>query len=119
MSSERIPIKTTDTLHQLMIRHYTEVKMAGEHGKKVAWVTSGAPVELLRAAGILPVYPENHAALCGAQKRGVEFCTAAEEKGYSRDLCSYARTDLGCIYSGDSPVGGLPKPDLLLCCNNI
>jgi benzoyl-CoA reductase/2-hydroxyglutaryl-CoA dehydratase subunit BcrC/BadD/HgdB len=119
MSSERVPIKTVDNLHQLMFRHYMEAKSAGGEGKKVAWVTSGSPVELLHAAGILPVYPENHAALCGAQKRGVEFCSAAEEKGFSRDLCSYARTDLGCIYSADSPVAGLPKPDMLLCCNNI
>lgn len=119
MSGQRIPIKTTETLHQLMFRHYMEAKAAESTEQPVAWVTSGAPVELLHAAGIAPVYPENHAALCGAQKQGVQYCNVAEEKGFSRDLCSYARTDLGCIYAENSPVGGLPKPDLLLCCNNI
>ena len=119
MGGPRIPIKTTDTLHKLMFKHYVEAKMAGQSGRKVAWVTSGAPVELLRAAGIIPVYPENHAALCGAQRQGPHYCAVAEERGFSMDLCSYARTDLGCVFAGDSPIGGLPKPDLLLCCNNI
>ena len=119
MSSERIPIKTTEKLQQLMFKHYMGAKMAENTDQKIAWVTSGAPVELLHAAGVIPIYPENHAALCGAQKQGVQYCTAAEEHGFSRDLCSYARTDLGCIYKAESPVGGLPKPDLLFCCNNI
>ena len=33
--------------------------------KKVAWVTSGAPVEILVAANIIPLYPENYAAIVG------------------------------------------------------
>ncbi|MDQ1256840.1 MAG: hypothetical protein QG656_1440 [Candidatus Hydrogenedentes bacterium] len=119
MSGERIPIQAVNTLQMLMFKHYMDAKSAGANGQKVAWVTSGAPVELLHAAGVVPVYPENHAALCGAQKLGVQYCNAAEERGFSRDLCSYARTDLGCIYAEDSPVGGLPKPDMLFCCNNI
>ncbi len=119
MSAKRIPIKTTEALQKLMFNHYMGAKMAENTDQKIAWVTSGAPVELLHAAGIIAIYPENHAALCGAQKLGVQYCTAAEERGFSRDLCSYARTNLGCIYLGQSPIGGLPKPDLLLCCNNI
>jgi benzoyl-CoA reductase/2-hydroxyglutaryl-CoA dehydratase subunit BcrC/BadD/HgdB len=39
--------------------------------------------------------------------------------GWSRDICSYARTDFGSVLSGKTPVGRLPKPDLLLCCTNI
>lgn len=119
MAGARIPINTTGSLHKLMFKHYVEAKSASGAGQKVAWVTSGAPVELLRAAGIVPVYPENHAALCGAQKRGAHYCALAEARGFGPDLCSYARTDLGCVFANDSPIGGLPRPDLLLCCNNI
>jgi bcr-type benzoyl-CoA reductase subunit B len=85
----------------------------------VAWVTSGAPVELLRVFDFYTIYPENHGALCGAQKMGPEICSEAEDRGYHPDLCSYARIDLGHAFSGKSPAGRLPRPDLLFCCNNI
>jgi bcr-type benzoyl-CoA reductase subunit B len=85
----------------------------------VAWVTSGAPVELLRAFDFYTFYPENHGALCGAKKMGPELCAVAEEHGYHQDLCSYARIDLGHLFSGTTPVGKLPKPDLLFASNNI
>lgn len=85
----------------------------------VAWVSSGAPIEVLRALGYYLVYPENHAALCGARRKVVEIAEEAESAGYSRDICSYARTDIGSVLSGNTPVGKLPKPDLLLVSNNI
>ena len=119
MSADRVPIETTNKMMRLMMEYYLGAKAAEGSAQKIAWVTSGAPVELLHAAGIIPIYPENHAALCGAQKMAVELCEAAEERGFSRDVCSYARTDFGSIYTGKSPVQGLPKPDLLVCCNNI
>ncbi|MEZ5184922.1 MAG: 2-hydroxyacyl-CoA dehydratase family protein [Candidatus Nanopelagicales bacterium] len=103
---------------ELMSAHYLKGRYApGVH--KVAWVTSGAPVEVLQALGYVLIYPENHAALCGARKMGAELCQAAEDEGYSKDLCSYVRTDLGSIATGKTPVGRLPPPDLLLCCTNI
>ena len=39
--------------------------------------------------------------------------------GYSRDLCSYARSDIACSTVNGGPIGGLPDPDMLVCCNNI
>ena len=39
--------------------------------------------------------------------------------GYSRDLCSYARADIACAPIDGGPIGGLPRPDMLVCCNNI
>ena len=103
---------------ELMSATYLKARYAtGVH--KVAWVTSGAPVEVLQALGYVLIYPENHAALCGARKMGADLCQAAEDEGYSKDLCSYVRTDLGSITTGKTPVGHLPPPDLLVCCTNI
>jgi benzoyl-CoA reductase/2-hydroxyglutaryl-CoA dehydratase subunit BcrC/BadD/HgdB len=48
-----------------------------------------------------------------------ELAEVAEREGYSRDLCGYARGDLGSLLSGKTPVGRLPRPDLLGCCTNI
>ncbi|MBN2495862.1 MAG: 2-hydroxyacyl-CoA dehydratase [Deltaproteobacteria bacterium] len=112
------PLSTSPWLKELISRHYLTGRYADAH-RKVAWVTSGAPVEFLKALGYYLLYPENHGAVCGIRRRGEELCQAAEEAGYSRDICSYARTDLGSLLSGRTPVGRLPKPDLLLCCTNI
>jgi len=119
MGYERVKIQAASKLYEMMMKHYMEAKMAEGSDRKIAWITSGAPVELCHALDILPVYPENHGALCGAAHVSAELCAAAEDSGFSRDLCSYARTDFGRIITGQSPVGGLPRPDLLLCNNNI
>jgi benzoyl-CoA reductase/2-hydroxyglutaryl-CoA dehydratase subunit BcrC/BadD/HgdB len=50
----------------------------------------------------------------------VPLCQTAEARGYTPDLCSYARTSLGSVFAHErAPMDGLPRPDLLLCCNNI
>jgi bcr-type benzoyl-CoA reductase subunit B len=112
------PLKCAGRLREIMTRHYYLARFA-KGARPVAWVTSGAPVEMLRAFGFYTLYPENHGALCGAQKMGPDICDEAEKKGYHSDLCSYARIDLGHAFSGKTPVGKLPRPDLLFASNNI
>ena len=111
-------LKCAARLKEIMTRHYFLARYA-KGAKPVAWVTSGAPVELLRAFDFYTIYPENHGALCGAQRLGPEYCKIAEDNGYHQDLCSYARIDLGHMLSGKTPVGRLPRPDLLFASNNI
>lgn len=113
-----LPLACSRRLRDIMTRHYFLSRYA-KGAVPVAWVTSGAPVELLRAFGFYTVYPENHGALCGAKGRGGELCRVSEEHGFSQDLCSYARIDLGVALSGNTPAGRLPRPDLLFASNNI
>jgi benzoyl-CoA reductase/2-hydroxyglutaryl-CoA dehydratase subunit BcrC/BadD/HgdB len=112
-------IESTSAYRRLMGAYYFMAKKPSWFGKKVAWITSGGPVEPLYAMGVLPFYPENYGAMCGASRMSVSLCEAAEHKGYSRDLCSYALTDIGSYFSGKGPLGKLPKPDFLVCGNNI
>lgn len=112
------PLRVSAWNKELIARHYLAGRHAGGY-RKVAWVTSGAPVELLKALDFYVLYPENHAALCGAARVVVDIASQAEKAGYSRDLCSYAQTDIGAVLSGKTPVGRLPRPDLLLACTNI
>ena len=112
------PVSTSPWLKELISTHYLKGRYANGH-KPVAWVTSGAPVEILTALGYFVIYPENHAAVCGIRRVGEEMASYAEDAGFSQDLCSYARADIGSVLSGKTPVGRLPKPDLLLCCTNI
>jgi benzoyl-CoA reductase/2-hydroxyglutaryl-CoA dehydratase subunit BcrC/BadD/HgdB len=116
---ERRKIKSVKKMKEIMTNYYIEAKTADQSGKKVAWITSGGPVEPLIAMDVIPVYPENHAAMIGAAKMGPDLCEKAEEMGYPRDLCSYARADISCATVDGGPIGGLPKPDMLVCCNNI
>jgi len=112
-------IKSVKKMKDIMTTYYIEAKTADQTGKKVAWITSGGPVEPLIAMDIIPVYPENHGAMIGAAKMGVDLCEKAESMGYASDLCSYARCDISCATVNGGPIGGLPRPDMLICCNNI
>jgi len=113
-------LAATARMKELMAMHFQAGWLAREQGRKVAWVTSGAPVEFLHALDVVPVYPENHGAVCGVARMGGHLCRAAEEAGYPRDLCSYWKIDHGDRVSpGASPIGGLPPPDFLFCANNI
>ncbi len=87
--------------------------------KKVAWVTSGAPIEFLLALDYHLFYPENHAALCGARKVSTELIEDSEEFSYSQDICSYVKINFGGILKNKDPITKIPKPDLILTCNNI
>ena len=112
-------LKSADALSRLMTAYYLRSRYIGK-ARPLAWVTSGAPVEILEAMGIASVYPENYGALCGARRVATELCQAAEAQGFSQDLCSYARTSIGSLYAPDiAPMGGLPRPDLLIASNNI
>ncbi|MEJ2422508.1 MAG: 2-hydroxyacyl-CoA dehydratase family protein [Acidobacteriota bacterium] len=112
------PLKCAAATKRLVTRHYLDGRYVRHYGK-TAWVTSGAPVELLKALGFFVLYPENHGALCGARRAAEALCRESEAAGYSSDICSYARTDLGSLLSGRTPVGRLPRPDVLVCCTNI
>jgi benzoyl-CoA reductase/2-hydroxyglutaryl-CoA dehydratase subunit BcrC/BadD/HgdB len=116
---ERRKIKCVQKMKAIMTNYYIDAKTAADQGKQVAWITSGGPVEPLIAMDVIPVYPENHAAMIGASKMGVDLCLKSEEMGYAPDLCSYARADIACAPVDGGPIGGLPRPDMLVCCNNI
>lgn len=104
-------------MKELLTLYYIEAKTTRE--KKIAWLTSGAPVEFVYAMDVLPVYPENYAAMCAASHQSVELMEAAEGAGFSQDLCAYARTDFGQDMLQGGPAGGLPAPDFLVCSTNI
>lgn len=112
------PLRCTQRLKELLAAHYLAGRRA-DGAVPVAWVTSGFPVEVLRPLGFHVVYPENHAALCAVQHQGVALGDHAEQWGLSRDVCGYARCDIGSWLSQTTPVGRLPRPDLLLACTNI
>lgn len=106
-------------LQKLLDDHYAGALAAKERGELIAWSTSIAPQEFCEAMGIYTVYPENHAAAIGAKKGSGILIDIAETQGYSIDICSYARVNMGYLELKESVAGKIPLPDLLICCNNI
>lgn len=108
-----------ELLADLLRKHYEDALAAKDNGELIAWATSISPQELLETLDIKVVYPENHAAAIGARKCAQEFIDNSEGRGYSIDLCSYARVNMGYMDLKDSVAGNIPMPDILFCCSNI
>ena len=98
-----------------------------DDGRPLAWCSAFAPAEALLGLGVLPVYPENHAAMLGAlsperdedQPYSRAAIAAATAAGYTAPrLCSYAQADLGVLVGAASPLGALPGPDLFYACDS-
>jgi benzoyl-CoA reductase/2-hydroxyglutaryl-CoA dehydratase subunit BcrC/BadD/HgdB len=112
--------KTWDLLKQITRDYHEEGIRAHDNGRKVAWCTALSPHEFLSAMDFHLVFPEHESAVMGAMNASVQLCQIAEDAGYPADLCSYARTNLGCAL-GEMPMEGvpnLPRPDILMACNN-
>jgi len=118
---KKYPRFTCFSEYNRLIKEYHEYRQNLPKEKLVAYVTSGAPIEILEALDIVTVYPENYGATCGVMKVSTRLCGEAEKAGYQQDLCSYAKGHIASSLNLDSaePVGRLPAPDMLLCCTNI
>ena len=117
--TEQKKLTSKELLNQLVAKHYDDALTAKAEGRPVVWATSISPQELLETMDLTVVYPENHAAAIGARKGSMEFISYSEGKGYSSDLCSYARVNMGYVDLKDAESQNIPQPDLILCCNNI
>ncbi len=124
--SRRPSPEATDYLHQgtgralqkdLLQDYFGRLCSAPERGEKVAYVfISGNIAEYLRAFGFHLVYPEVTSLQCGIKRMAGDMIGAAEDLGYSPDVCGYVKNDIGLARKGiASPLGKLPPPDVLLC----
>ncbi|MEE8424664.1 MAG: 2-hydroxyacyl-CoA dehydratase family protein, partial [Elusimicrobiota bacterium] len=101
-----------------------------ESGMPIAWCSAFAPSEALLAAGVMPVFPENHAAMMGAlsperdqdKPYSLKAIDRSLETGLSAPkICSYALSDIGVLLGEgkiDSPIKELPGPDLFYACDS-
>jgi benzoyl-CoA reductase/2-hydroxyglutaryl-CoA dehydratase subunit BcrC/BadD/HgdB len=95
-------------------KYYKELSEARKERKLVAYLTGFLPSEILVAMDILPFYPETYATVVCAYNAANELCQAAEAAGISRDVCAFSTCALGSMYLDKGPLGGMPKPDLLI-----
>lgn len=107
-------LRATQGLKNEMGRHFLAIEQAFRDGKPTAWATAGSPVELLYAMDVQPMLPENSATVSAALKLSKDFIEIAEDQGFSYDLCSYFKTNIGAVAKGASMAeGGTRKPTFM------
>jgi benzoyl-CoA reductase subunit B len=116
---------------KLVNEYWEMVFRAREEGKLVCWYEGSAINPFLQAADICWVHGEAYSAMLAARHQEGPAQKAAEERGYQRELCSYARTHLGCAVTNlrnpvppDAPYvsmaedqylsSRLPPPDMII-----
>ena len=108
-------LNATNKLKNEMGRHFLAIEQAYRDGKPTAWATAGTPVEFLFTMDVQPMLPENSATISAALKKSQDFIELAETEGFSYDLCSYFKTNVGAVLSNaDMSVGGTRKPTFML-----
>jgi len=117
-------MQTMYPLRALLDEMYKEGIEARQAGKPVAWcmVSFWEADPILKAMDVCTVYPENYGAVCASFGAASAYMERSEAEGFPNYLCGYARNcigytagmhDLGEI-PPEAPMGGMPKPDLLL-----
>ena len=107
-------IQTLNKLKEINFFYYVGLKQAKEKGTKIVYLNALGPIEFVYAFDALPSYPENHSVVVQAKRLALETAQSAEAKGFAPDICSYVRCDLGYRFTGKSPIGGIPTPDLIV-----
>jgi benzoyl-CoA reductase/2-hydroxyglutaryl-CoA dehydratase subunit BcrC/BadD/HgdB len=111
-------LETAREAYKWVKASYAKAHQAKAEGRPVAWLMFGVPLEIIYTMGITPIFPENYGTLCAAKRVGYKFCEAAEQEGFNKQICSYARTVMGHMLHSeavpDPPADGLAKPDLLI-----
>jgi len=101
----------------MIARHFDRLAAAPDTGARCAYTfVPGNLTELLLSFDVLPVLPEINALQSAMRGKTAEYIAAAEKLGHSEDVCTYVKSDIGMMKSGNvGPTGQrLPAPDLLL-----
>jgi benzoyl-CoA reductase subunit B len=102
---------------QMLADHFSRLARAEETGEKSVYTfVPGNLTELIRSFDLLPVLPEINALQSGMRGKSREYIAVAERLGHSEDVCTYVKSDIGMMKSGNvGPTGErLPDPSLLL-----
>lgn len=117
----RVKSEAAKNLSRIISEGYMDLHTRASEGAFCVWIAINVPAEVFAGfENVVYAVPESHSAMCAGKGIGAEMCEKAEKIGYSMDLCSYARIDIGNATDGgkDSPTFGLPRPDLLISNNN-
>jgi len=126
MPSGRVPLECAPRLKEIVHQYYQDLAAADADPKRhVAWCSGLGPVEIVRALGYTPYFPENHAALIGASGQHGRYISRALADGFSPFASSEMASDVGAMLAGESPLATIhglehiPRPEVLVYSTNL
>lgn len=104
---------------QLFRRWFEELNQVAVRGGPAAYVfVMGSVAELLRVFELPVVFPEINSLQTAVRRVAHEYLNAAEDYGYSPDICGYVKADVGVqLRGGEHPMGRIPKPSIAVYTN--
>jgi benzoyl-CoA reductase/2-hydroxyglutaryl-CoA dehydratase subunit BcrC/BadD/HgdB len=124
-SQGRVPIEAAANMKAILQDYFESLQAASiDPERKVAWLSSVGPAELVRSFGFEVYFPENHAALLGATRKAAHYIPRAVAQGYSPEICAYLTSDIGAHLAHETALTAayglpdLPKPDVLVYSTN-
>ncbi len=111
-------------LREIIQAYHRDLAAASDDPDRLVAATSClAPVEIVRALGMVPWFPENRAARIGARHEAARYMARAAAEGFSPFSSSAMRTDIGALLS-DGPLAatdgmrGTPRCDVAVYSTN-
>jgi len=104
---------------QLFRDWFQDLTIAAQDGRSAAYVfVMGSMAELLRVFDFPLVFPEINSLQTAVRRVAHEYLNAAEDYGYSTDICGYVKADVALqLRGGEHPMGQVPKPALAVYTN--
>lgn len=104
---------------QLFREWFNRLDGAEKRGEPVAYVfVMGSVAEILRALDFHLVFPEINSLQTAVKKVSLDYLNKAEDYGYSPDVCSYVKADVGVALSDmQHPMATIPRPSLAVATN--
>lgn len=104
---------------RLIREWFGSLDAAAARGEQAAYVfVMGSMAEVLRAFDLHVVFPEINSLQTAVRRVAHEYLGAAEDYGYSPDICGYVKADVAVqLRGGEHPMGHIPRPALAVLTN--
>ncbi|MCS7172839.1 MAG: 2-hydroxyacyl-CoA dehydratase family protein [Armatimonadetes bacterium] len=104
---------------RLMDLWWQEMTEAAQTGRPTAYVFAmGSMAELLRTFDFVLNFPEITSLQIAVRGQSQAYIQAAEDYGFSPDVCGYVKADVGLqLRQGEHPYGRVPRPSLVVTSN--
>ena len=98
---------------------FASLSETAESGGQAAYVfVMGSLNEILKTFDLPVVFPEINSLQTAVRHVAHEYIEAAEDYGYSPDICAYVKADVTVqLTHGNHPMGRIPKPSIAVLTN--
>jgi benzoyl-CoA reductase subunit B len=104
---------------QLFRQWFQDLTATANRGGQAAYAfVMGSMAELLHTFDLPVVFPEINSLQTAVRRVAHDYLNAAEDYGYSPDVCGYVKADVALqLRGGEHPMGRVPKPALAVLTN--